>query len=197
MIIDTLSRNVKRQLLPTVQDTVSTKKEPSPAEQLREAREAAGLTQEAAADLLGVTGRTISRWETGGTVGQPELFAALTSYRTWARQAGRLVGPDGAEGHVDTMSWEDAVATDAAEDWLDGYRRRLRPYVRQAVERDRFVDLMRRAGAGFSADGSLALWTVNGAIGFMERIAERVIEGLKASGTPPIRLVAEDDDHIA
>ena len=37
-------------------------------ERIREARTAKGLTQEQLAEKLAVSGRTVSRWETGGSL---------------------------------------------------------------------------------------------------------------------------------
>lgn len=118
--IDAPSRRVNRKFLPSVLDSVSNPKESSPAERLREAREAAGLTQEAAADLLGVTSRTISRWETGGTVGQPELLAALTAYREREQRTRRLVREGAPNLYVDAMSgdWSDMLDSGSAEAYL-------------------------------------------------------------------------------
>lgn len=58
--------------------------ETSPSERLRQAREEALLTQREAADLLGVTEKTISRWETGSPVKQKDVRAALETYREHA-----------------------------------------------------------------------------------------------------------------
>jgi transcriptional regulator with XRE-family HTH domain len=142
----------------------------------RAKQQTTALTQDAAAELLGVTGRTVSRWETGGTVGQPELFAALAAYREHQRQTGRLVGANGSDGHVDAMSWERVVATDAAEDWLDGYRKRLRRIGLTPEDRDTTVSAMRRAGLGLSGDGPNGLWTVQGAVDYMDRLSKHVLQ---------------------
>lgn len=60
----------------------------SAADRLRAARVAANLTQDEAAQLLGVTGKTVSRWETGAPVKPRDLAAAEQAYAEAAAGSG-------------------------------------------------------------------------------------------------------------
>lgn len=72
------------------------------ADVLKAERDAAGLTQDEAARLLGVTGRTISRWESGGAVKDKDVRSAVAAYRDY--KAGRRsyldTGDQNAASHV-------------------------------------------------------------------------------------------------
>jgi transcriptional regulator with XRE-family HTH domain len=68
--------------------------------ELKQARDAAGLSQRNAADLLGVTDRTLSDWETKGTT-EAKARNAIRTYSDYAAGKlklleGRVVAEDGS-----------------------------------------------------------------------------------------------------
>lgn len=85
------------------------------AEQFRDARVFAGLTREVAADLLGVSLRTVGHWETGKARPAYAAFKLLRVLRhgemvdpRWAAYRivrGRLVTPEGHEIGPADMAW--------------------------------------------------------------------------------------------
>lgn len=95
------------------------------SEQLRAAREAAGLTQQEAAELLGVDSQSVSRWERGERRIRAETFQrALKVYSD--RQAG--LGPvrpgivsESAPPQYGEVGFETLTGRQRARAWLEGF----------------------------------------------------------------------------
>jgi transcriptional regulator with XRE-family HTH domain len=114
-----------------------------PSDTLKRAREAAGLTQEAAARLLGVTGKTISRWETGAPVKPKDVSSALRTYQDHADPAGSLDkkvprDTNGATGQANDGGLSRQLRILAAEFEVEalklGAEEEEMAYVRQALQ---------------------------------------------------------------
>jgi transcriptional regulator with XRE-family HTH domain len=120
--------------------------EVSPNEEFKAAREAAGLTQDQAAQLLGVTGKTVSRWETGAPIKPRDLAGAKSIFAEIVRQREFLDKkvPRGTMSLMERILGEEGPG--------DARRKRIEQFEREMVRigADDFdADYVRRAARDF------------------------------------------------
>jgi transcriptional regulator with XRE-family HTH domain len=155
--------------------------EESAAKVLRTAREGAGLTQREAADLLGVTEKTVSRWETGSPVKRKDISAALTAYQRHADSTTlpNKKGPEGSPGP--RYSWARVTTLERVRAYLRAFGDELHALGATPDEEDEAVRSVRDSG-GLAYNAERFDWTEDEAIQLMEVPANglrRYFKGLK------------------
>lgn len=155
-------------------------------------RRKAGLSQEALAEVLGVSRQAVSKWETGDAV--PEISKLLSLAKTFEVTTDWLLSEEepqeanaGTSYYQETVSWENEEDTtssaerfeQAADDWME----RVPGVLGKLVRKFGWLAgvYIAAGGAGFTMLGLIAKTMVNGMITGFNSAADSMLGGFGGS----------------